>query len=68
LSVNEAEGTLAYRWKADEHRFDMPIRIGTGGTWQVIQPTTDWKLMRWAGRTAEIEVATDLYYVNVEKY
>ena len=35
-------GTLAYRWKADERDFAMPVRIGARGAWQVIEPTTAW--------------------------
>jgi aminopeptidase N len=67
LSFNEAEGTMAYRWQADERAFAMPIRIGTAGAWQVIQPTTDWKTMKTTLTRGNVEVATDLYYVNVVK-
>ena len=38
LAFNEKEGTVAYRWKADEREFAMPIRVGRRGQWQVIQP------------------------------
>ena len=31
--------TVAYRWKADERAFAMPIRVGRPGDWQVILPT-----------------------------
>jgi aminopeptidase N len=67
LSFNEAEGTMAYRWQADERAFAMPIRIGTAGAWQAIQPTTDWKTMKTTLTRGNVEVATDLYYVNVVK-
>ena len=60
-------GTLAYRWKADERDFAMPVRIGARGTWQVIEPTTAWKTMRTSLTKDNVEVATDLYYVNVTK-
>ncbi len=60
-------GTLAYRWKADERAFAMPVRIGARGTWQVIEPTTAWKLMPTPLKKDELEVATDLYYINVSK-
>ena len=60
-------GTLAYRWNADERDFAMPVRIGARGTWQVLEPTTAWKTMRTALTKEEVEVATDLYYVNVQK-
>ncbi len=67
LSFDEAEGTLAYRWKADERAFAMPVRIGAPGAWQIIQPTTDWKVMETSLKKTDVEVATDLYYVNVMK-
>jgi aminopeptidase N len=60
-------GTLAYRWKADERAFAMPVRIGARGMWQVIEPTTDWKRMPTLLTKEQVEVATDLYYVNVTK-
>jgi aminopeptidase N len=67
LAFNEKEGTVAYRWKADERGFAMPIRVGSRDNWQIIQPTTDWKMMPNALAKDAFEVATDLYYVNVTK-
>ena len=32
LTFDEAEGTVAYRWKADEPAFAMPVRVGARGT------------------------------------
>ena len=58
---------MAYRWKADERGFAMPIRVGERGAWQIIQPTTDWKTMTTPLKKDDFEVATDLYYVNVTK-
>ena len=60
-------GTLAYRWQADERAFAMPVRIGTRGTWQLIAPTTEWKIMPTSMTKDDVEVATDLYYINVAK-
>jgi aminopeptidase N len=60
-------GTLTYRWNAEERDFAMPVRIGSRGTWQVIEPTTAWKTMRTALTKEDLEVATDLYYINVTK-
>jgi aminopeptidase N len=68
LAFNEAEGTLAYRWKADERAFAMPIRTGRPGSWQILRPTTDWQVMKTDVKKGEFEVATDLYYVNVAKH
>jgi aminopeptidase N len=67
LAFNEAEGTVAYRWKADERDFAMPIRVGERGKWTVIRPTTNWAVMRTPLGKDAFEVATDLYYVNVTK-
>lgn len=68
LAVNEKEGTLAYRWKADERDFAMPIRIGEPGQWEVVHPTTAWKVMKTPLSKNDLQVATDLYYINVTKY
>jgi aminopeptidase N len=67
LAFNEKDGTVSYRWDAEERAFAMPIRVGRRGEWQVIQPTTDWATMRTALGKAEFDVATDLYYVNVTR-
>jgi aminopeptidase N len=60
-------GTLAYRWKADERAFAMPVRIGTRGAWQVIEPSTAWKTMPTSLTKDDVEVATDRYYIDVSK-
>jgi len=67
LAFNEPQGTLAYRWKADERAFAMPIRVGREGAWQTITPTTDWAIMPNSIAKDDFQVATDLYYVNVAK-
>jgi hypothetical protein len=65
LRFNEAEGTVSYRWKADEPAFTMPVRIGSPGAWQIIEPTTTWATMKTSIRRENVQVATDLYYINV---
>src|SRR4029453_7221769 len=67
LTFNDADGTVSYRWKADEKDFAMPIRVGKPGAWQTIQPTTEWKKMSTTLKKDEFAVATDLYYVNVSR-
>jgi len=65
LRFDQAAQSVAYRWKADEPAFAMPIRVGQPEHWEIITPTAEWKTMKTAlGRTA-FRVATDLYYVNV---
>ena len=67
LKFDEAGGTVSYRWKADEPGFAMPVRVGAKDSWQVIQPTTEWKTMKTELKKDEFSVATDLYYVDVLK-
>jgi aminopeptidase N len=67
LKFNDTDGTLAYRWKVDEPRFAMPVRVGKKENWQVIQPTTDWQTMKTTLTKDDFAVATDLYYINVDK-
>jgi aminopeptidase N len=61
-------GSLRYRWKADEAGFNMPIKVGRPAAWQVITPTTDWKTMATTLTKDQFEVATDFFYVLVEKH
>ncbi len=67
LKFSAGEGTVSYRWKVDEPRFAMPIRVGKKDNWQLIQATTDWQSMKTPLAKDEFEVATDLYYINVDK-
>ncbi|HEX7486698.1 MAG TPA: prolyl oligopeptidase family serine peptidase, partial [Vicinamibacterales bacterium] len=61
------DGQLAYRWTAGVKGFNMPIKVGRKGQWQVISPTTEWKVMATALKKEDFDVATELYYVNVSK-
>jgi aminopeptidase N len=67
LKFDEAKGTVAYRWKADEPNFTMAVRVGKKESWQIIRPTTEWKTMPTPLKKDEFAVATDLYYVNISK-
>jgi len=68
LKFDAEAGTVAYRWKADEPGFAMPIRVGSKGAWQIVMPTTtEWKTMPTRLTKDSFDVATDLYFVNVLK-
>jgi aminopeptidase N len=68
LELNfEEAGSVQYRWKVDEAGFEMPVKVGSKGTWQTIRPTTSWQTMKAAIPRDQFEAATDLYYVNVNK-
>jgi aminopeptidase N len=60
-------GQVAYRWKTDAKAFAMPIEVGRKDKWQVITPTTEWQVMTTPLSMDEFEVATELYYVTVNK-
>jgi aminopeptidase N len=63
----ENAGVVRYRWKADEPGFAMPVKVGSPEHWQIIQPTSEWKVMKTPLGKDDFEVATNLYYVNVSK-
>lgn len=65
LTFDRAAGTVAYRWRADEAGFAMPVRVGDPSAWQVIRPTRDWQLMPTTLDPDRFQVATDLYYIAV---
>ncbi|MGC2529948.1 MAG: M1 family metallopeptidase [Candidatus Acidiferrum sp.] len=67
LKFNGADSTVSYRWKVDEPGFAMPVRVGTKGNWQIIDATTDWQTLKTPLSKDQFDVATDLYYVNVDK-
>jgi aminopeptidase N len=67
LKFNQAEGSVSYRWKADETGFAMPVRVGAKDNWQIVQPTAEWKTMKTSLTKDDFAVATDLYFVNVSK-
>ncbi|MGA2888298.1 MAG: M1 family metallopeptidase [Terracidiphilus sp.] len=67
LLFGETPGMVMYKWRADENNFAMPVRVGTPGHWKIIHPTTKWQWMQTPLTKDEFEVATDLYYVDVNK-
>jgi aminopeptidase N len=67
LLFGEAPGQVMYKWRADEDDFAMPVRVGTPGHWQMIHPTTKWQMMKTPLTKDEFQVATDFYYVDVNK-
>jgi aminopeptidase N len=64
LAFDESKSTVQYRWKADEPGFNMPVRVGKPGAWQIVNATTDWQTLPTSIPKSEFAVATDLYYVG----
>ncbi len=67
LKFDPAAGTVAYRWKADEEDFSMPVRVGDPRDWQTIQPTTQWQTMKTPLSATTFAVDTDHFYIDVRK-
>jgi aminopeptidase N len=63
----EEPGMVLYKWRADEEKFDLPVRVGKPGDWQILHPTTKWQWMKTPLTKDEFQVATELYYVDVNK-
>jgi hypothetical protein len=43
------------------------VRVGRRTDWVLIKPTTEWKTMKSRLKKEEFEVATDRYYIEVNK-
>jgi aminopeptidase N len=67
LKFDASAGTVQYRWQADEKDFAMPVRVGLKEHWEMIHPTTEWQTMKTPLTKDQFDVATDLYYVNINK-
>jgi aminopeptidase N len=67
LKFDETRSSVAYRWRATERGFAMPIKVGNPEAWQIIKPTTEWQTLKTPITKDEFDVATDLYYVMVAK-
>ena len=67
LKFDAPAGTVSYRWQADEKAFAMPVRVGLKEHWEIIHPTTQWQTMKTPLTSEQFAVATDLYYINVNR-
>jgi aminopeptidase N len=68
LLFDPATGSVMYKWRADEANFAMPILVGEKDHWQRIVPTEKWQTMKTTLPKEQFDVATDLFYVDVEKF
>ncbi len=66
LELKFEEGSVSYRWQADEKAFAMPVRVGAKGQWELIRPTAEWQTMKTPLSKDQFEVATDLYFITVQ--
>src|SRR5262249_27794605 len=56
-----------YRWGAAEKDFAMPVKVGRATAWQWIKPTRQWQHLKTDLSKDEFAVATDYFYINVDK-
>ena len=68
LFFDPATRSVSYKWRADEPDFAMPVLVGEKDHWQRIVPTEQWQTMKTSLSKDQFEVATDLFYVGVEKF
>jgi aminopeptidase N len=67
LKFDATAGTVNYRWKVDVAHFAMPVKIGSPEHWETIHPTEEWQTMKTPLTKDDFAVATNLYYINVNK-
>ncbi len=67
LQLRFEPGRVSYRWKVDVDPFRMPVKVGDPAHRQTITPTTDWQVMPWAGTPEQFGVATELFYIDVDR-
>jgi hypothetical protein len=67
LDLQWSPGSVRYRWEADEPAFAMPVLVGSKEHWQMIHPTTSWQTIPTTLTRDGFGVATDLYYITVNK-
>jgi aminopeptidase N len=67
LKFDAAGKRVAYRWRAEESGFAMPVRAGKQGQWQLLHPTSEWQWLDTDLNAADFSADTDYYYIDVSK-
>ncbi|MDE1161023.1 MAG: M1 family metallopeptidase [Acidobacteriaceae bacterium] len=68
LELKFADGKVSYRYKAEEAKFAMPVKVGEAAHWNVVTPVVgEWKWMPWTKGKDAFAVDTDEYFVDVVK-
>jgi aminopeptidase N len=69
LQVKFEKSRVSFQWKAEVEDFNMPIKVRANGKAHFIYPTSKWKSESLGDIAKENwQVATDLFYVEVEEY
>jgi hypothetical protein len=58
--------TARYRWKAEEEKFALPVRLTTApGKFTLIRPTSAWQTLDLGGMNPDdVRVDTDRAYID----
>ncbi len=67
LRFDESAATVSYRWRADVAGFQMPVLVGRREAWTRLEATTEWQTAPNTLAPERFEVATDHFYIDVEK-
>lgn len=67
LMFDAAEHSVWYKWQAEEPDFAMPVEVGDPAHWQLLHPTLQWQTLKTPLSKDQFQVATDRYYINVDK-
>ena len=67
LLFDPTEHTVSYKWQAEEPDFAMQVEAGDPDHWQTLHPTLEWQTMKTPLSKDQFQVATNLYYVDVDK-
>lgn len=61
------DGTVSYKWQAEEPGFAMPVKVGDPAHWTTLHPTLAWQTLKTPLTREQFQVSTDLFFVNVSK-
>ncbi len=64
LTFNPTTQTLTYEWQADEPAFAMPVHTAN----LTLTPTTQPQTIPWPHPPADLQIPTDLYYININRH
>jgi aminopeptidase N len=67
LLFDPSEHTVSYKWQAEEPDFAMPVETGDPTHWQILHPTLQWQTTTTPLTMEQFQVATDRYYIYVDK-
>jgi aminopeptidase N len=67
LLFDPTRHTVSYKWQAEEPGFNMPVEAGDPDHWQTLHPTLEWQTLPTPLTKDQFQVATNLYYVDVDK-